>query len=986
MKLTFSRFAGCCGGKLWRLGFPLGLMLACAASGADALYQNDGVITFPGTVNFPPQIDATNFVNNGVFTINTLPYETSDTLNYTNNGWMSSDVGFWFDTQNTGVIPRQMAGNFVNPGEVDCGYDFIAWATNILNSGTLIVPGVFTIINYRTQNSPVYGQVASVQFTGQNVDLTRSVVTVAGGQGSALAIALLGETGLDTNGDWDASIDLGSTFAFPALPVSALPPPPVGLGFPNLPLNTAPYFNFVTVGTNLNIIRSVFVQNTSPNVTYNVYFDSAGLGAGGGNATVEWLGGYVDPATGIPATNYLYLNDNYVLSAATNDLLDINGVPSNFTFTQSPTQLFLGTPTTPGFLPVFFSGLVSNRFAYVSAQLINTSAGTNNVPDGAITNLPAQIQISASRELNLELAHISQPDFLSLASTNQYDGNAGALIASPFSDINLGVTNGYLTITNLLPQSFPVWGGKVQAWSTRWLVMSTNITIGVDTNGLPTTNTFAVTNDFRVELVASQLTPTTLAQITDLILHGTNMVISDAFSVMDKLSIDAQSLTLTTNAPGYGARSADGELNLESPNILWPTSLPNLRWLTNNGVISTANLTVFGSSAQPYGAFINRGRVSNAGGSTIWANDFENYGMFFSGTNGSFMLQSLTTTMTNASVVAGGDISITANSLVTSNLLLRAGRSLTLQVTNSLTDDGVTNGNVWSLGGASLVGLNLPLFPNNLTNCGDLLGTMISISSPPPNKLVVNTWAGQDRGLSNSGYTNNVAVGLLTLDAVGANSAFKFNGTGVGNALYVDELRLLDYASYTNHDAGGNLPALVFNPNLVLYYAQAVTADGTSVAEKINHKNNDHLRWVYSYAGHFSGTNIVYPDGSTNGPFNIALAQSSDIDSDGDGLVNGSDPTPFLKSSMVVITYTQTNIVVGGITNAALMLSWNSIPLATNYVLYTTTFGGPYDQVLTNFVSPIPYPSPPTNVSTIDMNPGGKFYRVRIDPWLTYPF
>src|SRR5208282_5564636 len=118
---------------------------------------------------------------------------------------------------------------------------------------------------------------------------------------------------------------------------------------------------------------------------------------------------------------------------------------------------------------------------------------------------------------------------------------------------------------------------------------------------------------------------------------------------------------------------------------LWPGSLPNLLWLTNNGAISTINLANFGSAAQPYGAFVNSGRVSNLGGSAIWAHDFENYGTFFSG-SGSFNLQSLTTTMTNGSVVAGGNIAIVAASLVVSNSVLSAGAALNLTVTNLLTD------------------------------------------------------------------------------------------------------------------------------------------------------------------------------------------------------------------------------------------------------------------------------------------------------------
>lgn len=963
-----------------RLCALLGLLLARAASGTDALYQNDGIVFYNGAPHtYPPLIDAINFVNNGTFTIdwNIFPinpytgmpnyantyYETWNTINYTNNSLMSSDDGFWFDTQTTGGS-HLMAGSFYNPGEIDCDYQFLAWATNIVNPGTVNVPGILTTVNLGTGASGVVGL---MQFTGQNVDLSRSTLTMAGGQGTARAVGFLGLKGADTNSDWDASFDLRPTYAYPAWPVSFLLAPPNGFGFPNLPLNTTPYFDFTAVGTNLLIIRSVFIQDTSPNVSYNVYFDSAGLGFGSGNATVEWRGGYVDPATGNPATNYLYLNDNYLQGVTTNQVF-FNGIPDNFTFTQSPTPLIFLPPTAPGFSNVFSSGFVSNRFAYVSAQLIATSAGISDIPNGAITNLPSRIQISASRELNLELAQITQPDYLSLQSTNQFDGNAGAHIAAPFSDINLGVTNGYLTISNLLPQSFPVWGGTVQAWSTRWLETGSNTLGG--------TNFFIVTNDFRVLIVASQLTPTVLAQVQDLILHATNsLVLSDAFNVMRKLSIDAQKLTLTTNAPGHGATSADGELNLESPNILWPTSLPNLRWLTNNGAISTMNLANFGSSAVPYTNFINRGRVSNLGGSAIWALDFESSGSFFSGTNSDFVLHSLTTVLANGSIIAGGNVSITTRSLVASNLVLQAGRSLTLQATNLLTDTGAANGNSWSVGGSSLVGLNLPIKPL----VGDLRGTTIFMKAPAPNKQVVNTWAGQDYGVSTAGYTNNAAIGKLILDALGASSSFKFNGTGVSNAIYVDDLELRDYA--TNFD-DTHVGALAFNPNLVIYYANATIAGGMSVAEKLNGLNNNHLRWVPMYTGYFSSTNIVYPDGTTNGPFNAALAQSTTIDSDGDGIVNASDPTPFFVSSEVNLKFKLT------LNNPPLtaLLTWDSIPSATNTVYYRTNLVLGNWLVLTGFVSAANIPPvggwPITNTITIAVTNTSvpHFYRVRVDP------
>ncbi len=1095
--------------KWLRLCALLGLLLARAALGTDALYENDAIVDYEGAAHtYPPQIDATNFVNNGTFTINTMLFETANTVNYTNNSLMSSDVGFWFDTQTTSGS-RLMAGSFYNPGEVVCDYEFLAWATNIVNPGTVNVPGSFVAVNPGTG---VYGMGGLLQCTGQNVDLSRSTLTIAGGQGTAQAIGLLGLKQGDTNTDWDPSVALGPTTASPSLYVSSYAAPPSGYGFPNLPLNTTPYFDFAAVGTNLVIIRMVFIQDTSTNVSYNVYFDSGGLGFGGGNATIEWLGGYVDPATGNTATNYLYLNDNYLEGVTTNQFF-FHGIPYNFTFTEANTpQIFL-PPTAPGFFNVFGSGAITNYYSYVSAQLVATTAGLTDIPNGAITNLPVRVQISASRELNLELAQITQPDYLSLQSSNQFDGNAGAQIAAPFSDINLGVTNGYLTISNLLPQSYPAWGGTVQAWSTRWLAMVTNI-VG--------TNAVVLTNDYRVEIVASQLTPTVAGHVQDLILHATNTIISDAFYVMRKLSIDARSLTLTTNVPGNGATSADGELNMESSGIFWQTSLPNLRWLTNNGAISTMNLTYFGSgdaptyttnitpaiaatatlfetntngnvatnntvtiktsatnytysfvstitntvpnqikiaatfdgsmsnliaainratgsgtsystnvttntlvmaglltnhsftvtartngssgnsivtassttnltwngflstnlsggvdavtnvvvTGGPYEAFINRGRVINLGGSTIWAQNFENSGSFFSGTNSDFVLQSLTTTLAGGSITAGGNVSITTRSLVTSNLMLQAGRSLTLQATNLLTDTGVANGNYWFVGGSSLAGLNLPIKPL----VGDLLGTTISMTAPAPNKQVVNTWAGTDYGVSTAGYTNNEAIGVLILDALGANSSFKFNGTGVSNAIYVDDLELLDYAAIYG---GTQVTNLSINNNLVIYYAQA-RANGIPVAEKLNGLNNNHLRWVPQYAGYFSSTTIVYPDGTTN-TFNAALRQSSDIDSDGDGIVNKNDPTPFFVPSEVKFKLTLTNRPP-----PTVLLKWNSIPGATNTVYYRTNLALGGWLVLTNKISPSLVPPaggwPITNTVSDPMTNSARFYRLQLDP------
>ena len=46
--------------------------------------------------------------------------------------------------------------------------------------------------------------------------------------------------------------------------------------------------------------------------------------------------------------------------------------------------------------------------------------------------MPGRIEITANQELNMGLAQISGPNYLSISAPNQYVGSAGAQIFSPF--------------------------------------------------------------------------------------------------------------------------------------------------------------------------------------------------------------------------------------------------------------------------------------------------------------------------------------------------------------------------------------------------------------------------------------------------------------------------------------------------------------------------------------------------------------------------
>ena len=981
----------------WRLSLlvAVGMLLAgvTGRAGISDTFYNDGLYTFISPIT------ATNFLNDGGGTFSVTPglgngwladlYQAwSYTRNFTNNGEMDSYTGFRFDTLIAGNHTE--AANFFNSGNINCGASsnaiFIVngvdtlllaggygglqvWATNVFNSGTMTL-----------------GADGLARISGHNIDFTRGTMTMQNsflsqllGQTNTSTIYATGQTGNNTNA-WEPDIEL--------LPGSAIASPPLFFYLPN----SKPYFSVIPDATGTNVVvRMVFLENDLTNVPCNVYF---GSGFGNGFTTIEWVGSYTDPITGLPGSHYLYMTDDYVQGSSTNILNYTGvGVPNNYAFYELQTPLVLGAPQPTNYPSIilgqpFPTGqeVNTNIYSYVNAQLVASTVSTNSVVGGAITNLPGRIELVASNELNLSLATISGMNYLLLKSTNNYDNDGESLISSPYTDVYLGRTNNSIVISNLLLSGIPIWSGNIQGWNTRWFYTDTNT---------------GITYDYRVLMVQSALTPTSPSQQQDFVLYSSNnAVISDVLNIYRTLYLNCTNLLLTTNTPGFGAAGFDGELNLGSPSISWATSTPRLRTLTNNGAIRTASVAKFGSPATPYLSFYNSGVVSNAAGTFITSLDAENYGSINAG-SGTFAVNSLTTTMTNASVLALGSITNMSSTFVISNTTMVAGKSLTLAVTNLLTD-GDTVSNFWSLGTGNggignAAGLVLPIRPA----AGDLRGTTIS-NTAVAGSLVNNLWAGADLGYSNAGYTNNASVGLLVLDSQGPNphTGFYFTGVGSSNALYVDCLVLLDYASYTNRQGATNLPALTFNTNLVIYYAQALTGDGVSVAEAINHFNGNHLRWVPVHVGNFSSTNLVYPDGSTN-TVNAALAQSSDIDSDGDSIPNGSDPTPFFVQSQLNFNITLTNLPPKSV-----QLQWVTVPNATNYVYYKTnlllpgwlpftTFNNYYfgnGQAVTNavhtnwFASPQSYPGSATNVWLFDgVTNVQRYYRVVVQPWLTGP-
>ena len=994
MKRTFQKILTWAN---WRwLSAVIGLVATLPALATNPIFVNNSASYYviPGTP--PPAYDVTAFDNENIFSVSyqiyspsALLYETWNTLNYTNNSTMVVNspnstngfvfgsgygVGFNFDLHTTSVAsPHAMAGTFYNPGVIRCNstndgnglffgglgnppfglYLVNAIGECLVNATNIIISGII--------DDAADGL---IDLRARRADLSYSQIYMEEPQSAGFLLGFLFNTA-QTPAKMTASGAVGTNFVWPPgfylTAATALSPPPRSISL----TNSTPYVQVRDNGNSNITVRAVFIYDSNPNVPRKVYFGNTPLDpVGNGGATIEWDGVYQDPASGQFFTNYLYLNNDYVWGSSTNVRI-FNGIPNNFTFTQTTTPQVPGTLWTNGF-PLPFQPLtgITNLYSYVSANFVAGTVATNGIFAGEPTNLPGIISISALDELTLTGAQIGGENYLNLYAPHQFNGSDGAYITAPYADINVGVTNRHLDLANLIANGVSTVGGSVQAWSTRWLY----------------TDSGGTNYDFRAMIVSSALTAQSQSWIKNMNIHAEDsVVIHDVLNVYKTFYFDGVRLTLETNGYGNGFTSPNGAINWAVATTFGPTQIPNVRWLTNNGALTALNDAIFGTSSARYGAFLNHGLLADQG-TTIWTLNFENGGVITNG-SGAFTLQTDRAVMTNGAIFANGSVSLTTSNLFVTNEVIFAGRSLNITTLSNLSDAVTpcgTSANFWSVGQFGNTGDGIFLAAKPVG--GDLLGTTVT-NYAAASKIINFEWAGQDRGYSLAGFSNNAALGHIVLDATGSGK-FKFFGAAPGSAIYVDSIEFKD--SSTNTDAGGNMLGITFS-NLVIYYAQAIKS-GESIAEKLNLKNTNngvdsttsHFRWLPQYAGYFSGTNLVYPDGTTN-CVNAALAQST-YDSDKDGIPNYLDPTPFFVPSQINFSLTITNPPVG---NRA-RLSWWTIPFATNSVLCKTNLRSPNWIVLTNFVSPQPTNGPATNVIVLDAGVTNavttRFYRICVTP------
>lgn len=983
---------------------------APAAFSQSQIWENTGIIQIPP---FTDNIDAYTFQNDKGASFIFLGdgiYNTYDTLNFTNYGYMSVDPGFDFETVPATVGVAHRAANFVNKasglgpnsGLISCGGTFTFIIGPGLIAGNLTGSSKCEVNASNIVNSGTINMTASslIKLTGNNIDLSRGAMTMANPSdifGFFNAGILDGYWGVGT-----ADYRYFNPPATQAGQASLLDPANLFLTFNGfseaisdvynitnrqqltgateqiLPNPLAYFYDSGQIpGTSNRMVLAVALVNTNSAFANQVFFPTDAVG-NPFEIVVQWQWTSTNFPTGqVVTNNYFYLTDNFGevtnLNVAIDGRAGLNPTyrPVTYNFFQGFPFATAGAsdPVVPSSIP-FIPGTVTNQYAAYEGIFTAGTALPTDVGGGNVTNLPGRIEITADNNLNLSQARLASLNYMLLRSTNNFAGSAGAAISAPNMDFYLRTTNAFFGVTNLVAPYLNHPQGICELWSARW----TNVD-----------NTTGITNSFHVLFVNSQLAPTTLPLIQTLDLTVTNfagqqnnMMISDVLNITSNILIKADSLTITTN-PG-NIFAPVGQINFLSPDILWSSATPGLMNLTNFGIITTENSVYFGGSHTqlpyntnlvniPYNSFVNHGYISNQA-SLVWSKFFQNDGIFDCGLGSFELQQAATAILTNGAVYAGdGDIGIQGGTVLASNAVMQAGGALTFDLT-ALLDDGslasgdafnITNKNFWSDGN----GINLPTHPAHAS----LLGTTIT-STTLDYQLVVNRWAGADLGATPAGFSDNAAIGHLILDG-NTNCTQEFSPATGANALYVDELDFRGFIA-SNVDDGKNYMSIQIDPGMKIYYGQAL-ADGVSIAERLNGRNGGGFIWVSNYNnGFFSSTNVVYTDGTTN-RLNTALVTSCDIDSNGDGIPNCRDvnPIPVFSPMGLSLTVTMTNQPA-----PAAVISWMGFPGTTNYLYAAPSFNSTNWQVLTNFVYPGVVPGRVT-VSDSVKGHGPRFYRVK---------
>lgn len=976
----------------------------CASAGTSPLYENRGIAD-------SPVVDATVFLNRGTFNVasGSQPYDTQGTLYYTNfaGALITGSGGFAFEYVGTNGF-RRAASSFVNQGTISLG----------ASDGGLILPGLgiggggavgFTSSSWITvQATNIFnrggltvGSEGLISLTATNTNRTGIVNLSRSGlragtdpfapirQGSVRGLTYSNDEGVTdlywgvgqnneldpaAAGPFDLAVLTGN------VPSSGFHQVLVGAGVTNVVrvsgTNTFAVTNALSP-TNW-VIQAVYVitNSTDPDFKVDVKWGTPRIGnlPGAKMPIVRWTFQDIDTITTEPYTNYVYLLDSH--GALTNSVLTTNTAsrfgstnttpsqrPSNFIVTRVTPPEWSGATTSS--IPytkdliynsTYDSQTVTNWYSGYSAQIGTASSGSSSssgffgrgIPElSHPTNLPGRIEIDADK-LDLSLARFRSEGLLSVRA-KEMTGQAPYKLDSTVVSMDVGVPAGSLVVSNLIQPIVRRFNGTVSAWSGIW----TNLTsmVGPDPNDPTLQATNVVEIRFHALVVQHNFITRVPVETYRFSAQAPQLVLRDSINVQENLSIDVPEVDLAASVNTLA-------------NPITPDTFSGLVRLTNRVALTTQGSFQLGIATNPVQTLVNTGRLS---GSILqlYTDSLENSGQV-STTVGDLTLTTRNLKLEQGTIASVANAFIQADDFKAQGSKVSAGYQarnqtsgntnyylgkLTLDVATRLTDGGPTASNVWTV----YDGVRLVRRPAE----GDLLGTKL-VSKVGRFAEAVHEWAGEDRGATAAGFTNNAALGELVLDGL-AYSLYTFrSATTNATALYVDRLVLTNAVV----DAQSSLN---IEPGFTLYFA-----DSNVDPQTLDGLFDGRLRWVKDQAGTGSGAAVTLASGHVVW-VNRALLASPTIDTDGDGTPNALDAAPLEPSALRIAVR-----LVPGPSNQA-EISWTGMPGSRYRVEYVSGVNGAGWQTLSVVEHAQDVPGELKVTDQIDAPAEPRFYRVVAD-------
>jgi hypothetical protein len=560
-----------------------------AAWGTDPEYHNTSIVTSP------PQIDATVFINGGLFDLSGAylnpyalysslfsgyPFATDNTLYYTNLSakLMRSTGGFLFQFATNGSY--NPAAVVDNQGEIS-GVRLYLNATNVNSKGLLDAGSGLIKINGNDVNLARGGLNAST------IGVGGGVVGYYGYQQTPLYL------GLGTNNVFGGR---GRNFN-PALFDLPYPQSPVHdvlvgnftnrvsiPGYASMGNTFTAYANTLMVDPSNIVVQLILVATNATDTNlfvragFSPYYGGDEPGALG---IVEWSIPDYDPVRGKPITNFIYLIDTLATMTNATYLTNATGQytqPENYTVYIGSYPLYQYMTNNTAYTNTLFpAGNVTNStYAAYSISVGSTSTGyTPPLISGLLyydvnpaltdpTNNVGRIEINANR-LDLTATRMRADGMVTITTSNLVS-TAGATIDSPYIRMDLSAPN-TLVVSNLVVDSVKRVSGSISVYSVLW---TNSVTDASGTNSINT--------KYHVMLVDHTFQGSQQVGVYDLLTHAPNVVLADNLLVTKRFLVDAEGLRIDKQISGPGLTNLDA------------TILPRLNNFTNRGYVSVVEM------------------------------------------------------------------------------------------------------------------------------------------------------------------------------------------------------------------------------------------------------------------------------------------------------------------------------------------------------------------------------------------------------------